>query len=591
MNRPILAGVTSGMQRRAWLLVPLCLALSATASALPPDHDPRYREGANHHLGDDSFVAAYGRMPSANDPEPVRMHAHLVYVRGMLASRAPTSPALAARRTELLGYLGDYIAKGTTPINTYLPWRSPVFIDRDGNVCAVGYLIERSVGRAAAEQIARAHRFEFLEDIAAAEPSVRAWIASSGFTLDELASIQPAYEEPAVMTWGTWDLVKHPRHGAYSRDGATGQFVRNKMEGAWTVTTEEGALVGRGELSRGNGAWTSFYADGSKRAHGPYVDNRAHGAWTLYHPSGNVAAEGAFTRGMRTGAWTFYYDTPAKTPIAKGSFAANGEVTKRWQHFAQDGSLVATSWRETPGQWAGDQADVDGGRGYVVDVEPDANGFTRRVHVGSPIRTFTKLELLALGEEKLYRHELGERTMLYDANGRALERANDGTWQARDCRWAAKRESIAASGDVARLHGLLFQDLRRRVGKLEPWGGGEDRPDPGPTCGRAVAIDRERGTRIDALLAAADRVRAPSAAFVKKAFIGDSEPTDEESEADPWVRQRVREAEDIVRVVEGSSSMYVQWPHVDNQFEQLFTTMPGRVERFWANGDPEEQTD
>jgi hypothetical protein len=578
------------MQRRAWLLVPLYLALSATAFALPPDADPSFREGANHHLGDDSFVAAYGRAPTASDPEPVRMHAHLVYVRGVLAARQATSPALAARRDELLGYLGDYIAKGSTPINTYLPWRSPVFIDRDGTVCAVGYLIERSVGRAAAEAIARAHRFEFLEDIAAAEPTVRAWIASSGFTLDELASIQPAYEEPAVMTWGTWDLVNHPRDGAYSRDGASGQFVRNKMEGAWKVTSEEGALLGSGELSRGNGAWTSFYADGTKRAHGPYVDNRAHGAWTLYHPSGNVAAEGRFTRGMRTGTWTFYYDTPAKQPIAKGAFAANGEVTKRWQHFAEDGALVARSWRETPGQWAGEQADVDGGRGYVIDVEPDASGFARRVHVGSPIRTFTKLELLALDNERLYRHVLGERTMLYDTTGRALERARDGTWYARDCRWAAKRESIAARGDVARLHGLLFQDLRRRVGKLDPWGGGEERPDPGPTCGRAIAIDAARGKRIDALLAAADRVRAPSAAFVKQAFLGDRAPTAEEIESDPWVGRRVRDVDDLVRVVERTSAGYVQWPHVDNQFEQLFTTLPGRVDRFWANGDPEVET-
>ncbi|MDX2093959.1 MAG: hypothetical protein SFX73_39360 [Kofleriaceae bacterium] len=581
------------MPRRAWLLFSLCLAVSATASALPPDPDPRYREGANHHLGDDSFVMAYGRTPTAADPEPLRMRAHLVYVRRMLAELPATAPALTARRRELLGYLDEYIAKGTTPVNTYLPWRSPVFIDHDGNVCAVGYLIERSVGRAAAEDIAREHRFAFLEEIAAAEPSVRAWIASSGFTLDELASIQPAYAEPSVMVWGTWDLVKHPRDGAFQRDGATGRFERNKMEGAWKVTSEEGALLGSGDMKRGNGAWTSFYPDGTRRAHGAYVDNRAHGPWTLYHPSGNVAAEGQFTRGQRTGRWTFYYDTPARTPIAQGAFAANGEVTKRWKHFAADGSLVATSWRETPGQWAGEQADVDGGRGYVIDVEPDARGFARRVHVGSPIRVSTTLELLAQGDERLYRHELGARTMLYDTEGHALERGADGTWYARDCRWAANREAIAASGDVARLHGLLFQDLRRRVGKLDPWGGGEDRTDPGPTCGRAVMMEAERGTRIDALLAAADRVRAPSPAFVEPALVEEYAIPDYDAAEDapvvPGQRKHEIDSKDLVRVVERSSLTYVQWPHVDGQFEQLFTTMPGRVNRSWAVGDPEAE--
>ena len=43
---------------------------------------------------------------------------------------------LAPRRTQMLGYLGDYIAKGTTPTNDYLPYRNPVFIDRSGNVLA-----------------------------------------------------------------------------------------------------------------------------------------------------------------------------------------------------------------------------------------------------------------------------------------------------------------------------------------------------------------------------------------------------------------------------------------------------------------------
>ncbi len=154
------------------------------------------RPGANHHLGDDSFVERFGRLPDAADTEQVRMRVHLEYVRDLLVEKPATAPALAARRSELLGYLGDYIAKGTTPRNDYLPYRNPVFIDRDGNVCAVGYLIERSVGRGVAEGIASTHRLDYLEDIATAMPDVALWIATSGFTLDELASIQPGYQGP-----------------------------------------------------------------------------------------------------------------------------------------------------------------------------------------------------------------------------------------------------------------------------------------------------------------------------------------------------------------------------------------------------------
>lgn len=67
-----------------------------------------------------------------------------------------------------LGYLDDYIAHGVTPTNAHLPWRTAVFIDDAGAICAVGYLIERSAGRALAERIAAEHRYDFLEDIAAA---------------------------------------------------------------------------------------------------------------------------------------------------------------------------------------------------------------------------------------------------------------------------------------------------------------------------------------------------------------------------------------------------------------------------------------
>jgi hypothetical protein len=163
------------------VLVLISLAPATTVLALPPGAAQRgFRDGANHHLGDDSFVAEVGRAPTSADSEALRMRTHLRYVRDRLAQRPPTRPELAARRAELLGYLDDYIAHGIAPRNDALPWRSPVFIDDGGNICAVGYLIERSVGRALAERIARAHRYDFLEDIAAALPEVRAWVESSG---------------------------------------------------------------------------------------------------------------------------------------------------------------------------------------------------------------------------------------------------------------------------------------------------------------------------------------------------------------------------------------------------------------------------
>src|SRR5687768_12900991 len=110
---------------RCSLVFAICI--STTAFAMPnPDPrfrsganhhvgDPRFRSGANHHVGDDSFVARFDRAPTDRDTERVRMRVHLEHVRALLAARPATAPELAERRATLLGYLDDYIAKGVTP--------------------------------------------------------------------------------------------------------------------------------------------------------------------------------------------------------------------------------------------------------------------------------------------------------------------------------------------------------------------------------------------------------------------------------------------------------------------------------------------
>src|ERR1041384_451631 len=181
----------------------LASLLIATSAAALPNPATRFPPGPNHHVGDDSFLEQFGRRPTDSDDEHVRMRVHLEHVRAYLGARPATRPELADRRAELLGYLDDYIARGITPTNDHLPWRTPVFIDDGGRICAVGYLIERSVGRGLAEQITAKHRYDFLEDIAAAMPEVDGWIQASGLTLDELASIQPAYSSPHAHPFRT----------------------------------------------------------------------------------------------------------------------------------------------------------------------------------------------------------------------------------------------------------------------------------------------------------------------------------------------------------------------------------------------------
>jgi hypothetical protein len=550
------------------------------------------RAGANHHLGDDSFVAKLGRPPDAADPEPLRMRVHLEYVRDYLDARPATRPALAAKRAELLSYLDDYIAKGTTPINTYVPHRTPVFIDARGTICAVGYLIERSVGRALPEQIAATHRLDFLEDIAEAMPAVRAWVEESGFTLEELASIQPAYAEPDAIEWKTWDLAKYPQpDGPYNQFGA-GTMRRNRMEGEWKVVSEDGTVAGKGTMRRGAGTWTSSFADGKPLASGPYVANRAEGAWKLFHPSGNLAGEGSFIAGTRTGPWTFYYDTAAKTPIARGRFNASGQVTGTWMHFDPSGKLYASSFAETPAVLWGDASwSTNGGQGFHLDLVAARGEVKHKIHQGTVGSQHQRLDSLSLGDDRIYIQYSGEAKTIYDADGWKLEQAPDGAaWQASDCRWGSTRKRIARGGDIAYLHGLLYKELRdRQLVSPDDFGGPmyseEDRAPR--ACRAAVRVSAARAKRIETLLAAADRVGVVPPAFVREAKLGDYHRQDPD-EPDEWELAREESASSFTRVLAEGMTAWRQWPHVDRLFVRAFATMPGRFTKHWVDGDPQE---
>lgn len=571
------------------LSVSLLAAATTTAFALPPGADPALRSGANHHVGDESFIDAFGRAPTPHDSERVRMTTHLQHVRDWLASRPATRPELAAKRAAILAAFDAYIAKGTTPKNSNLPWRTPVFIDEEGTICAVGYLIESSVGRALPEKIALAHRYDFIETIAADMPEVAAWVRDSGFTLEEIGSIQPAYSEPEVDGWRGWDLAKFPpKDGPTTRYG-TGSFKRGSMDGAWTMPGSGERVIGRGEMKRGRGAWTSFYPTGEKLAEGRYARNQPEGRWKMFHKSGNLAAEGEFSSGMRVGKWRFYYDSPKRMPIALGSFASDGSVAGRWEHFDAEGKLLARSWTETPSQWQDDSYGINGGEGSVLAIVPGADGVAHTVHQGTPGKDISandfSLELYAKGKERLYiQHALGHETW-FGADGAKLEHV-DGTWRATSCHWSETRKEIARTGDVARLDGVLSADALRRARSTkdrDEWETGED---PGPVCSGEIELGAVRVRKLDVLLASREQVRSATPEFVRKLVLNQeddampSEPAADDADADPAAKLAT---DDLARVLSGHMAMYIEWPHIDRRFRQVYATMPGRYMKEWAS--------
>jgi len=193
------------MYRSSVLLLPVCLlggvGVLATEVFLPPDR-PSTTNGStgaqevqpvNPRLGNDSFRMVFGRAPTPKTPERLRLQAHLAVVEQFLRQRDGLSltPAQRARRTELLDALHRYWKDGRFPENTEVPGRSPVFMDANGRLCAVGHLIAESAGREVAEAIDQDYHLAYIHNIDSA--GLNAWAERNGFTLRELALVQPTY--------------------------------------------------------------------------------------------------------------------------------------------------------------------------------------------------------------------------------------------------------------------------------------------------------------------------------------------------------------------------------------------------------------
>ncbi|MFK7984426.1 MAG: hypothetical protein AB8I08_00215 [Sandaracinaceae bacterium] len=147
----------------------------------------------NAVVGDVSWVEHTGHLPTreeARTQDHERHRVHLAWVERHLRAQhhAALSPAQHNRRLALLDALAAYRERGVHPINARTT-RLPRFLDAEGRICAVGYLMEVSRGRAFVERVNQRWEYDLLADIE--DPEIAAWAKHHGFTLEELASIQP----------------------------------------------------------------------------------------------------------------------------------------------------------------------------------------------------------------------------------------------------------------------------------------------------------------------------------------------------------------------------------------------------------------
>lgn len=193
------------MSRIVWALCAFVIAATpvvAIANHSPDFERPEaFRHAVNPLIGDASFIDRFGTPPPPGTDPWLRVSTHLSFVHDVLSRRdaSALTPQQRDARRENLARLREYIDAGVFPLNErYRDQNRPCFIDDDGRICAVGYLVEQSAGRAVAERINTTFQYAFLSQMAS--PEIDEWIASSGLSRLELSLIQPCYDPEFNVT-------------------------------------------------------------------------------------------------------------------------------------------------------------------------------------------------------------------------------------------------------------------------------------------------------------------------------------------------------------------------------------------------------
>lgn len=151
--------------------------------------------------------------PTVVAKDRLRIQTHLAAVESYLQSQDTEhlTPEQREARARAIVDLREYREAGVFPRNTFAGHPIPVFIDSADRACAVGCLVIASGWSNEADRIAARENFAYVNDTRS--PEVGEWLAYSGLTPQEAASIQPQYEccgsgcscdeEPVCGTDGT----------------------------------------------------------------------------------------------------------------------------------------------------------------------------------------------------------------------------------------------------------------------------------------------------------------------------------------------------------------------------------------------------
>ncbi len=213
----------------------------------------------NAVIGDESYIHRFGERPDKYVSDDLRIHIHLEYVESILRNR-PTDHLTEQQRLNRevkLNLLREYYLGGEFPYNDgHSDDRRPTFISSNGNICAVGYLIEKTSGRDLAEEINEEYKYAYIPEID--DPRFDIWVDSSGFTQKELAMIQPAYDHMRSEETRTKNKISL-RYGAASTilTGVNATYLVNSVNEPWLVESSTanhwlGLAAGAGSILLGS---------------------------------------------------------------------------------------------------------------------------------------------------------------------------------------------------------------------------------------------------------------------------------------------------------------------------------------------------
>ena len=189
------------------------------------------------------------------------------------AQRAAWREFLLRQRYVQIRRLLDYARGGVFPLNEgESPTSTPIFVDRYGTDCAVGYLMRESGWGREVAAIATARNLVYV--LESGESPVSQWVRYSGLTLHEAAMIQPGYPIRATTTLQQMQVPEATlsdsglivRNFSIKRSSGSSYLYEDELEGPqffqqvyWSPLVQHdrpadvGLRLGSGRLSEGHG--------------------------------------------------------------------------------------------------------------------------------------------------------------------------------------------------------------------------------------------------------------------------------------------------------------------------------------------------